>query len=135
MGEIDPSLKEMIHNEVDKEVNIYPIKLSWKQLYAGIIVALGLISGIFGAGYKVNNEVNKVEIAKLKTSHEQENRVLITKLTNAEEEAKYFQGRYNITYKRLSACQKKEEIFETYLMTCPSKDQVSVKEKIDRLSE
>lgn len=146
MPEIDTSLKDLIdekvHEEMDKEVNQYPVKLSWKQVYAGGLVALGLVSTIFGAGYKVNSTVNKVELAKQATSFqeqlgivEKEKIKLSTKLTNAEEEVKYFQGRYEITNTRLTACMKKRDVYETFIMDCDSKTQAAVKKQLDAISE
>lgn len=135
-------VEEKIHVEIDKELNQYPVKLTWKQVYVGIIAALGIVGSIFGAGYKVNSEVNKVQLAKKDTVYQEQLTNLQKqkdssdiKLNNAMQEVIYFQGRYEVVNKRLDACLKREVVYDSFIMSCPPKDREEIKGQIDKVRD
>lgn len=89
----------------------YPVKLSWKQLWTIIIIGLGIVGSIFTAGMKVQNEINKVEVAKITQKNLDDvaylKASLSRQLMEANENLSFYQNQYRVVKARLTICIEK----------------------------
>lgn len=102
------------------EIENYPVKLTWKQVWAGSFVAVGIVGSIFTAGMKVQNEVNKVELAKLAQKNLDDvaylKASLSRQLMEANENLAFYKNQYRVMKERLTICIEKG----TYIENCPT---------------
>lgn len=100
------------------ETENYPVKLTWKQVWTGSLVVIGIVGSIFTAGMKVQNEVNKVELAKLAQKNLDDvaylKASLSRQLMEANENLAFYKNQYRVTKERLTTCIEKG----TYVENC-----------------
>lgn len=107
------------NKELEKEVEElknFPVKLSWKQIWCGIGIFLTVIGSSFGAGFKVQSEIEKVERAKLESEYMKKIGVLDEKtielnrqLKESQEDCIFFQNRYKFLSEKTKELEKELE--------------------------
>lgn len=107
--------------EIKQETHNYPIKFTWKQLWVVIVTFIGIISTSFGAGAKVQIEVQKVESLKQQREFQTQinslnDTILEQKRINKEtqEELTYFKNKFNTTSERLKQAEEYISEIERY---------------------
>jgi len=86
----------------------YPIKLTWKQASVGILAALGMVGGIFTAGFTVQKEVSKVELSRIQGECQAKVNNLNLTLGKERDAAiinrDFYKDQYKVTKNRLKIC-------------------------------
>ena len=106
----------MAKTDTNSTVENYPVKLTWKQIWAAAVIAAGIIGSIFTAGMKVQNEVNKVELAKLAQKNLDDlaylKASLSRQLMETNESLVFYKNQYRVTKERLATCIEKGTYIE-----------------------
>ena len=105
----EADIKE-IQEEID-ELQKYPIKMTWKQLWIILTTLITIIGGSFGVGMKVDYEAQK--IVQLKIERDFHNQLSVKEddligvrreLKESKEDNIFYLNRYTIMKTRLAKC-------------------------------
>ena len=108
----EADIKE-IQEEID-ELQKYPIKMTWKQLWIILTTLITIIGGSFGVGMKVDYEAQKIVQLKIERNFHNQLSVKEDDLIGVRRELKeskedniFYLNRYTIMKTRLAKCMDK----------------------------
>jgi chromosome segregation ATPase len=117
MPDTNEEIKEL--QEEMKEIQNYPIKLSWKNAWIVATTLITIIGSAFGIGMKVQYEGDRIvqldrEQEFKKQIAQKENVIIETerKLKEATEDVIYYSGRYEKIKERLDKCMESNVFFK-----------------------
>lgn len=103
----------------DEVQEAYPIKLSWQKTWILITMGLSLVGGIFATGMKVQNELNKVSMAKMEQKYQEDVTALKCtigrELREAQEDMTFYKNQYRVVSKRLETCINKGTFVDAFI--------------------
>lgn len=92
----------------------YPIKLEWKNLITIGTILISIISGSFGFGVYISNELAKTKIAKLERKWEDEKAEIKRELNKVIQENDNLHNQIQYLKWRISVTNKKYEEVEEF---------------------
>lgn len=109
-------IKNIVEQAIENHEKDYPIKLTWKQLWAALAAITTVAGVIFGAGMKTQSGISNIELSKVKMQFQQDlaklenEKIVLTKeKLIASEDADFYKNRYLVNQKRLDECIKKRD--------------------------
>jgi len=94
----------------------YLVKLTLRNTWIGIGMALGCITAIFTAGIKVQYQISRVEIANIANKYQTDlktiNLTIGSELTSTKLDLEFYKNQYKLANSRLKTCLEKGEYLE-----------------------
>lgn len=115
-------MSEEIEDVIDHVMEEHPVKFTIKNIKWVITIAIAAIGAAYSLGIKTESFLNRMEVSKLKTTHQEEKASWVKEkivLEKSKEEAlldaDFFKNRYLISQKRLNACLEDKDFVSSTL--------------------